>query len=437
MNRPVCVVSCPIDTYSGYGARSRDFVKSLIKLDKYDVKILSQRWGNTKFGYLTEHKEIDLQSRTMTGQMSSQPDLWIQITVPNEFRPIGKFNIGMTAAMETTHCDPSWVDGVNRMNLVLVSSEHSKQSLLNSQFEEKDKVTGKVKRRIKVEKPIEVLFEGMDPFKFVSGPTNRFDLSTVKESFNFLVVGHWLPGKQEEDRKNIPYTIKTFLETFKNKPNPPGLVLKITKGNTSIMDREDILKSIDKIKKSVRGKVPNIYLIHGELTDQEMNLLYNNPKIKAMVTLTKGEGFGRPLLEFSLVKKPIIASGWSGQLDFLDPNLCTLLPGELKPVHKSALQKNVIIEGSKWFSPDPIKIGQAYKHMFKHYKEYISKAKKLGSKNAKNFSDDAMTELLKTYVDKYVPEFASQVPLTLPKMKLPKLKKTSDKPVINLPKLKK
>ena len=47
-----------------------------------------------------------------------------------------------------------------------------------------------------------------------------------------------------------------------------------------------------------------------------MNELYNHPKVKAMVSMTKGEGYGRPLAEFGLSKKPIIASGWSGQCRF-------------------------------------------------------------------------------------------------------------------------
>ena len=437
MIKPLCVVSCPIDTYSGYGARSRDFVKSLIALKKYDVKILSQRWGNTRFGYLEDHKELNLQSRLLSSQMQQQPDVWIQITVPNEFQRVGKYNIGVTAAMETTICDRTWVEGVNKMDLTLVSSNHSKQSLLNSSFQKVNRQTNQVIETTKIEKPIEVLFEGMDPFKYISAPTNRFDLSDVKESFNFLVVGHWLPGVMGEDRKNIPYTIKTFLETFKNKKNAPGLILKVTKGNTSIMDRENILQSIDEIKRSVKGKLPNVYLLHGDLTDQEINLLYNNPKVKAMVSLTKGEGFGRPLLEFSLVKKPIIASGWSGHMDFLDPSLATLLPGTLKEVHKSALQKNVIIKGAQWFTPDPMKIGQAYKNVFKHYKEAVRKAKQLGNKNSKEFSDDAMTELLRKYVEQYVPQFASQVSLTLPKLKSSTEDKQEPKPTLTLPKLKK
>jgi len=421
MNKPICAISCPIDTYSGYGARSRDLVKSIIQLDKYDVKVLSQRWGNTRFGYLKAHNETELQNKIVP-KLETKPELWIQITVPNEFQPVGEYNIGVTAAMETTLCDHTWVHGVNRMDLTLVSSKHSKQSLLNSAFEERDNKTHQVIKSGKVEKPIEVLFEGLDISKFLPKPTSSFDLSSIKESFNFLVVGHWLQGVIGEDRKNIPYTIKTFLETFKNKANAPGLILKVSKGTTSIMDRQDILRSIDDIKKTVKGKLPNVYLLHGDITDDQMNDLYNNPKVKAMITLTKGEGFGRPLLEFSFVKKPIIASGWSGHLDFLNAEQAYLLPGEIKQVHPSAVQKGMIIAPSQWFTPDPSKIGQAYKFIFKHYKDRLIKAKQLGNENREKFSNNAMTSLLGEYIEKYVPKFPAKVPLNMPKLELPKLK---------------
>src|SRR6056300_538122 len=225
MPKPTLVLSAPVDTYSGYGARARDFAKALIALQTYDVKILSQRWGNTPFGFLNHHGEAGLMSRVIT-KMNGQPDVWIQLTVPNEFQAVGKYNIGVTAAMETTLCDPSWVQGVNRMNLTLVSSEHSKQSLLNSTFEQKDKNTGQIMGKIQVEKPIEVLFEGVNLMTYMPPKENKLDLSMINESFCFLTVGHWLPGVLGEDRKNIGYTVKAFLESFKNKPNPPALILK-------------------------------------------------------------------------------------------------------------------------------------------------------------------------------------------------------------------
>ena len=306
MSKPIAVVSCPIDTYSGYGARARDFVKALIETDKYDVKILAQRWGNTRFGYLEDHKEFDLESRIIPN-LTAAPELWIQISVPNEFQKIGKYNIGVTAGIETTQCDPSWIQGCNNMDLIIVSAEHAKTVFETSKFNMQDKNTNQITGTLEIKPPVEVLFEGADLTKYFPKPSTAIDLSNIKEEFCFLNIGHWMQGDIGEDRKNIGYLIKSFCETFKNKAKQPALIIKTIQVGTSIMDRERILDKIDSIKKTVKGRLPNIYLFHGEISDEEVNQLYNHPKVKAMVSFTKGEGFGRPLLEFSLVKKPIIA----------------------------------------------------------------------------------------------------------------------------------
>ena len=155
MSKPLCIVSCPIDTFSGYGARSRDFVKSLIKNkgEEWDIKIISQRWGQTPFGALNTgiEEDTDLKNRiigALTMNLSVQPEVWIQITVPNEFQPLGKFNIGVTAGIETTIADAGWIEGCNRMDLNLVSSEHSKTVFKSSSFEKKTQ-TGKLSEREK------------------------------------------------------------------------------------------------------------------------------------------------------------------------------------------------------------------------------------------------------------------------------------------------
>jgi len=421
MNRPTAVISCPIDTYLGYGARARDFVKAFIATEKYDVKILSQRWGNTRFGYLKDHSENELLTKVIPA-INGKPDVWVQITVPNEFQPAGRYNIGVTAGMETTLVHPSWIEGINRMNVTFTSSLHSKQTFQNTKGELKDK-QGNVTKVIKLEKPIEVLLEGADLDKYFANPTTDFDLSGVKEQFAFLFVGHWLQGDLGQDRKNVGYTIKAFLETFKNKPNPPALILKTQQVGTSVLDRSAVLKKINNIKNSVKGKLPNIYLVHGDLTDQQVNELYNHPKVKAMISFTKGEGFGRPLLEFSLTGKPIIASGWSGQVDFLDRDNSILIGGNLTNVHKSAAVKDMILEQSQWFTPDDNQVGNALTQMFKKYKNYVIPAKRLKNINKKNFSFDAMQQLLDTYLTSYVPELPKQVELKIPSLNLPKLQK--------------
>jgi len=429
MSKPTLVVSCPIDTYSGYGARARDFVQSIIDLDKYDVKILSQRWGNTRFGYLQDHSNESLASR-ITPQLTQQPDIWIQITVPNEFQKIGKYNIGVTAGIETTLCDASWVQGCNNMDLVLVSSEHAKKVFQESKFNVQDNRTGQITGTVELQTKMEVLFEGVDIEKYTSlALPVKLDLSDIDESFNYLVVGHWLPGEVGEDRKNIGYTIKAFLETFKNKQKGkrPGLILKVQAGSgTSIMDREAVLDKIDGIRKTVKGDLPNIYLLHGEMTDAEVNELYNHTKVKAMVTLTKGEGFGRPLLEFSLVNKPIIASGWSGQVDFLDKEFTKLIGGTLTQVHPSAAIDKMILRESQWFTPDPIEVGRALKEVYDDYDKWKTSAKRQGHKSRTQFSYDNMRETVDNLLTQYVPEFPKQVQLKLPQLKkieLPKLQK--------------
>ena len=422
MSKPLAVVSCPLDTYSGYGARARDFVKALIELDKYEVKTISQRWGNTRFGYLEDHNE-DLLLSTIVQKINKKPNLWIQITVPNEFKPLGEYNIGVTAGMETTLVHQSWIEGCNRMNLILTSSAHSKKVFTDVTYDIKNNQTNQVVKQIKLEKPIEVLREGADLNKYFAKPTSDFDLSDIKESFCYLFVGHWMQGDIGHDRKNVGYTIKSFLETFKNKQKKPALILKTQQVGSSILDQDRILRRIDDIRKTVRGTIPNIYLVTGDLTDEQMNQLYNHPKVKAMVSFTKGEGFGRPLLEFSLTGKPIIASGWSGQLDFLDNKRALLIGGQLENVHKSAAVKDMILEQSQWFKPDDMHVARAWTDMFKKYKDFTIPAKQLKNSNKVEFSFDKMVEELKSYDEKYVPSFAVQVDLNIPKLDLPKLQK--------------
>ena len=423
--KPIFAISSPFDTYSGYGARARDVIKSIIETDKYNVKLLSQRWGSTPFRFCENHPEWKflLDHTVPNNQLIQQPDIWAQITVPNEFQAIGKYNIGFTAGMETTLVDGSWVEGINRMDVTFVSSEHSKQSFLNSVFTKQDK-QGNDLGETKVEKPIEVLFEGVDlNTYFLDNSPCMIDFN-IKESFAYLFVGHWMQGSMGEDRKNVGLLVKAFLETFKNKKKQPALILKTSQAGASHMDRDEVLKKIQTIKDSVNSKnLPNIYLLHGEFTNEEMNSIYNHSKVKAMISLTKGEGFGRPLLEFSLTQKPIIASGWSGHTDFLDPNFSVLLGGELKNVHSSAVVQNMILAESQWFSPNHGQIGHALKDIFKNYKNYTDGSKRQAYKSKNEFSWEAMKSLLESRLDDLIPEFPKQIELKLPKLNLPKLEK--------------
>jgi hypothetical protein len=427
MSKPVFIISCPIDTYSGYGARSRDIVKAIIELDKYDVKILPQRWGQTPKGFIKDNPEWSFLTPHLLNnpQLPAQPEIWMQITVPNEFQPIGKYNIGCTAGIETTIAPAEWVDGCSRMNLILGSSEHTIKVLRDSKFEKRDQQTNQVVGHIEWKGDGEVIFEGANTDVYKPAKS-KFDLSSIKEDFAYLFVGHWMQGQMGEDRKNVGLLVKAFFETFKNKSKKPALILKTSQVGSSYMDRDEILKKIKAIKDSCKSNnLPNVYLLHGEFTDGEMNEIYNHPKVKAMINLTKGEGFGRPLLEFSLVNKPIITTNWSGHIDYLNPEFVTLLPGTMTNVHPSAAN-GMLMQEAQWFSVDHGHVGHHLKDVFENYKPYAEKAKRQGFHSRSKFSFDKMKEKIDSVFTAKIPEFPKQVQLQLPKLKkieLPKLKK--------------
>ena len=220
MNKPLCVVSCPIDTFSGYGARSRDFVKALIKSkdDEWDIKIFPQRWGECPWNYLAQDDPL---RQRFIKKLETRPVVWVMITIPNEFQPVGQFNIGVTAGIESTVFPANMIEGLNRMDVNFVSSTHSKNVAIASKFDKIDKKTKQKTASIEINKPLEVLFEGLDLDKYYKKPASSKTniLKDVSEEFCFLYTGHWLPGKMGEDRKNTGLMIKTFLETFNTPPN--------------------------------------------------------------------------------------------------------------------------------------------------------------------------------------------------------------------------
>tara|TARA_B100001113_G_C21087210_1_gene612658 strand:+ start:213 stop:1526 length:1314 start_codon:yes stop_codon:yes gene_type:complete len=436
MSKPLVLVTGPVKTRSGYGNHTRDICRALIELDKYDVKVNSVRWGSTPLNALedgNEHHEKIKAHILDNPSLPSQPDLHLHIVIPNEFQPIAKKNIGMTAGMETSIPLPQWVDATNKMDETIFTSKFSEASFKSAEFDVQEK-PGVV---VKMNKPSSVLFEGVDTDTYK--PINKFSdevnevFKDVDEDFGFLFVGHWLQGGLGQDRKDVGMLIKVFIETFKNIKNPPALFLKTSGADFSILDREDILKKIEHIKKGVKGVLPNIYLIHGDFTDEQMNELYNYPKVKAHITFTHGEGFGRPLLEASQSGKPVIAPGWSGHVDFLNQNYAVLLPGTLNTAPKEAFPKDMIIDTpeNKWITVNYSVASNIMKDIHKNYQKYLVKAKQLQIYTKQKFSFEAMKGILEKKIDSVLETLPKSVELKLPKLnkvdenkiKLPKLKK--------------
>jgi len=425
--KPMMMFVAPVQSRSGYGEHSRDILRALFKIDKYDISVLPLRWGATPLNALKKGIDDDILSKLLyVPQMPRKPDISIQLTVPNEFQQIAEFNIGITAGIETNMCSAPWLEGMNRMNFNIVPSKFSKAVFEGTVFTQNNQ-QGQQIGKLTNQKPIFVLFEGVNTSiyrKEKSIPTQvRLSLNEIPEDFLFLFVGHWLQGGLGHDRKDTGMLVKTFLETFKNKKTQPALLLKV--GNTfSHMDRMETINKIESIKNSVQGNLPNIYLLFGELTAEEMNGLYNHSKVKVHISFTKGEGFGRPLLEATLSEKPVVASGWSGHVDFLPPNLSILLPGEVKQVHPSAVWNGVIEAQSKWFNVNYSFASNTMLDLVKRYDIYLPNAKMLADKNKTEFSFDKMVQELDKILTDNVPKFTTVADIKLPV--LPKLKKIKD-----------
>ena len=416
--KPTLVFQGPVATRSGYGDHARDLLHSLYKLDKFDIKIVSLRWGLTPMDALNYDNEFHKWIiENIIPSVQQKPDVFVQVTVPNEFQPVGFYNIGITAAIETTHSPIEWVHGCNRMDLIIVPSEHSKKSLIDSVYNEADQKTGQLIAQHKIQKPIEILFEGFNENFGTEYVQEVTQLDAIKEDFAFLFVGHWLRGDLGEDRKNVGMMIKTFAMAFKNEKKKPALVLKTSSAGFSVLDREDTIKKIKQALGKDYGKIP-VYLIHGDLTEAEMNGLYEHPKVKAMLNFTKGEGFGRPLLEFSLAGKPILVSNWSGHLDFLKEG-AVLLDGELKNVHPSAADQFLMKE-AKWFNVNISEALTKMKDVYKNYSKYLPGSTKLAKNNRQHFSLQKMTEGFDGILNQY--SIYSKVQPKFQTLQLPKLK---------------
>jgi glycosyltransferase involved in cell wall biosynthesis len=406
------VIASPVATQSGYGHHAREIITNIIEHrgSEWDVKLVSLPWGHTPMTYPIS---TDLQLRIIPLPLTEQPDIWIQVTVPNEFQPVGKYNVGVTAGTEGDVCNPDWIDKINQMQLTIVPSQFTKDVFVNTAATHNKPITTN----------IQVIPEYFDESVYNNTSVNEtiHELDSISESFAFLSVGHWLQGQAGEDRKNLSGLVHCFYTTYKDKKNAPALILKTSGATYSIMDRMEIEHKINQLGEMFKGhKLPNVYVLHGELTDAEMNALYNHAKVKAMISFTKAEGFGRPLLEFSTTSKPIIAPHYSGPADFLKKDFICALPGGLTPIHPSA-QNEFLIAEAKWFTPDYGYASKMMQEVQKNYDKWLILAKRQRYFANSTFTKTAVALVYETVLA-IVDDAVSKIPKPV-ELKLPKLQK--------------
>lgn len=406
--KPVLHLVGPVASRSGYGEHCRGIVKALLAYDRFDLRIEPANWGSTPLTALDDGGEWSERIKRcfMRGPLSEKPAVHLHVSLPNAFRSRGRFNVGVTAGIETSIPAVDWIEGLNRMDVNFVPSHFSKEVFEKASF---------IRRfpdgrhaLVKMIRPMEVVFEGVDVAVFRKTdetciPIDRH-LDRIPEKFCFLMVGHWLQGNLGADRKDIGMLIKVFCQVFRGRINAPALILKTSGPAFSRTDKERILKKIHLIRSGIGGKdLPNVYLVYGDLTPEALNRLYNHPKVKVHVSFTHGEGFGRPLLEATLSGKPLLVTDWSGHKDFLPAALANLLPGDLRPVDTSATNE-WIVKGSRWFVADYAVAARTLDDIFVNYESYLDKAEMLRRENAERFTSENEAALFLRMLEKYLPD---------------------------------
>ena len=405
MSKKKILVKGPALSLSGYGEQARFLLRSLRdRQDKFDIYVQNIPWGRT--GAIPRSEESDwieflkIKNDNFV-QAKGVHDIAVQVTIPNEFEKLAPVNIGYTAGIETTKVSPQWIDRARMMDKMIVVSEHSKDVYNNTEYKLQNQQNGEI-----------VSFMNTTPIDVVHFPARAatpvelpIDFET---DFNFLSVVQWGP------RKNLEMTVVSFLKEFAN-DSDVGLVLKINIAKNNTADKLACEARLKNIRDNFPGSKCKIYLIHGNMTDQEVAGLYTHPKINALVSTTHGEGFGLPIFEAVCAGLPVIAPKWSGHVDFLtmpvtDGNKTKkknhFIPVEfdLSIVGKEAVWDTVIQADSQWCFPKEYSVMDAMRRVRKNPSESLSLAKKLKPYVLDKFSEEKQKEKMLAVFEQYAPD---------------------------------
>ncbi len=382
----------PVLSQSGYGEQSRFALRALrSREDLFDIYVVPITWGNT--GWIWEKSEfrdwLDQrigETQVLMQNKQLQPDISLQITIPNEFKRMCPVNIGYTAGMEASVVAGEWLQAGNeQVDKILVTSKHSKDSYENTTVQATNNQTGEVVN-YKLETPVEIVHEHV--LRVDPQPIEEFEPEC---DFNFLVVS------QAGPRKNLDNTIKWWVEEFHDQE--VGLIVKTNHGGNSIGDSNRSYGALKKTLEEYADRKCKVYLLHGDLDRGQLTWLYNHDKVKSMINISHGEGFGLPLFEAAREGLPIITVPWSGQLDFLSHdgvNYFKAVKHELRPVQQEAVWNGVIRPDASWAYADQGSYKMALRDVLKNWESHKSKATELQAILETTFSREVIE---KKFVD--------------------------------------
>lgn len=381
------LLRAPLLTNSGYGVHSRQLYQWLEESDDIELHVECLHWGFTSWIVDSEAEEGlfgRIINKTVGNPSEMHFDISIQVQLPDEWdATLASKNIGVTALVETDICNLEWIKNINEMDHVIVPSTFTKNVIIDTaQF-------------IKPQTPISVVPEWFNQNIFddkllkTINLDERYSFDTKK---NFLIIGTLTSQNIEDDRKNLVNTISWAIEAFKDRPDV-GIIAKVCVGKATAEDKAITLEFINNVIKRFRkGSFPRVHLIHGQMTNSEIAALYSLNSIVGYISATRGEGFGLPIIDAAAAGIPVVATNWSGHLDFLDKKFLKV-DYKLVKISDSRVDGRIFIQNASWADPQKQSFQENLHKLLSNQETYFRKSQELKKKVRRKFSKKSITQI--------------------------------------------